>query len=74
MRSVLKSLVRLYQVLLSPVIGGRHRCRFFPRCSDYAIEAIDSFGAFKGSVVALKRIMKCNPFSAGGHDPVNAVE
>ena len=45
-------------------------CRFHPTCSQYAIEAIEKYGAFKGSAMAAKRIVRCNPFNKGGYDPV----
>ena len=46
------------------------RCRYTPTCSQYAIEAIETHGAFKGSFLAIWRILRCNPFSKGGYDPV----
>ncbi|SDN10815.1 membrane protein insertion efficiency factor YidD [Vreelandella arcis] len=60
--------VRLYQYTLSPLLGPR--CRFWPSCSSYAIEAIQVHGPLKGTWMAFKRIMKCHPGSAGGMDPV----
>jgi putative membrane protein insertion efficiency factor len=45
-------------------------CRFHPTCSQYAIEAIEKYGAFKGSAIAAKRIVRCNPFNKGGYDPI----
>lgn len=45
-------------------------CRFYPTCSQYAIEAIEKYGAIRGSFMALKRILRCHPFHPGGHDPV----
>lgn len=61
-------LVRLYQVALSPILGGQ--CRYFPSCSVYAIEALEKYGAARGSWLAVKRIGRCNPFRPGGYDPV----
>jgi hypothetical protein len=61
-------LVRAYQVLLSPLLGAN--CRFYPSCSQYMIEAIRRHGAFRGIAYGTWRILRCNPFSAGGHDPV----
>ncbi len=61
-------LIRGYQRYISPRFGGV--CRFRPTCSQYAIEAIETHGAFKGSFLALWRILRCNPFSRGGYDPV----
>jgi putative membrane protein insertion efficiency factor len=61
-------MVRLYQYTLRPVLG--HDCRFTPRCSDYAIAALRAHGAARGSALAVKRILRCNPWHAGGDDPV----
>ncbi|MCC6127811.1 MAG: membrane protein insertion efficiency factor YidD [Chlamydiae bacterium] len=59
-------LIRLYQLASSPFFGSC--CRFFPSCSEYAAECIQNKGAFKGSWLALKRILKCHPFHRGGSD------
>ena len=61
-------LIRIYQICISPL--HRPCCRFTPTCSVYAIEAISKYGPFKGSLLAIKRIFKCNPFHEGGYDPV----
>ena len=68
MSSALIALVRVYQILLSPLLGAN--CRFSPSCSQYAIEAIGKHGAIKGAWLAVRRIMRCQPFHAGGFDPV----
>jgi uncharacterized protein len=68
MRHVLKILIRAYQLGLSPLLGPR--CRFYPSCSHYAIEAIESHGALRGSWMSAKRICRCHPFNPGGFDPV----
>ena len=60
--------IKLYQILLSPLIGPS--CRFNPTCSNYAIEAINKHGPFKGFWLAIKRISKCHPWGDSGHDPV----
>ena len=60
--------IRLYQMVLSPVLGGN--CRFHPSCSHYGYEAIALHGAGKGSWLAVKRIGRCQPFHEGGFDPV----
>jgi putative membrane protein insertion efficiency factor len=65
---LLKGLIRLYQLLLSPFWGAQ--CRFHPTCSCYAMEALDKHGAFKGTGLALYRILRCNPWADGGLDPV----
>jgi len=68
MKTVCLFLVRAYQVLLGPLLGGN--CRFYPSCSHYASEAIERFGARRGSWLALRRLLRCHPFSAGGVDLV----
>jgi putative membrane protein insertion efficiency factor len=68
MRHVLKILIRAYQLVLSPLLGPR--CRFYPSCSHYAIEAIESHGALRGTWMSAKRICRCHPFNPGGFDPV----
>ncbi|GHC20140.1 hypothetical protein GCM10010082_09950 [Kushneria pakistanensis] len=68
LRKVLVGLVRCYQYVISPLIGPR--CRFWPTCSQYAIEAIQLHGALRGGWLALKRLLRCHPFCAGGVDPV----
>ncbi|MDP2158454.1 MAG: membrane protein insertion efficiency factor YidD [Nitrospirota bacterium] len=61
-------IIRLYKYMISPFFPSS--CRFTPSCSSYAIEAIGKYGALKGSVLAARRIMRCNPFHEGGFDPV----
>ncbi len=68
MKKLLISLIRFYKAALSPYLGSR--CRFTPTCSNYAIQAISKHGAFKGTGLALWRILRCNPFGKGGYDPV----
>jgi putative membrane protein insertion efficiency factor len=60
--------IRIYQKVLSPLMGGN--CRFHPSCSHYGYEAIEVHGAAKGSWMAIKRIGRCHPFNEGGIDPV----
>jgi putative membrane protein insertion efficiency factor len=67
-RLVLITLVRAYQVALSPVLGGA--CRYYPSCSHYAIEALERHGAWRGGWLAVRRILRCHPFRPGGFDPV----
>ena len=66
--SVLVSLVRAYQVTLSPHLGNC--CRFTPSCSNYCIEALRVHGVFKGCWLTFKRLMRCRPFGPSGYDPV----
>ncbi|NBU59997.1 MAG: membrane protein insertion efficiency factor YidD [Betaproteobacteria bacterium] len=68
MRRVLILLVRLYQWLLRPLIGAH--CRFYPTCSAYAVEALHRHGAWRGSVLTVRRLCRCHPYNPGGFDPV----
>ena len=68
MKTVLIKGIRFYQKYLSPL--KRVHCPYTPTCSQYGLEAIQKYGAFKGSLLALWRILRCNPFSHGGYDPV----
>jgi len=61
-------LIRIYQILLSPLLGAS--CRFTPTCSQYGLEAIQKYGSFKGGWLTVKRIGRCHPWGAHGHDPV----
>ncbi len=65
-RKILISLIRAYQLCISPRIG-KH-CKFYPTCSEYTIQAVDKYGIIKGSLLGIIRILKCNPFSKGGVD------
>ena len=68
MSRLLIGLIRLYQVLLSPYLGGN--CRFEPSCSTYCIEAVQTPWRRTGSGLGLRRLLRCHPFRAGGYDPV----
>ncbi len=61
-------LIKGYQLLLSPILGGS--CRYTPTCSQYGVEAIRRYGPFKGGWLTLKRIGRCHPWGGHGHDPV----
>ena len=68
MKNILIAMIRFYQKFLSPL---KHtRCPYTPTCSQYGLEAIQKYGPFKGSLLACWRILRCNPFSKGGYDPV----
>ena len=70
--AILKGVIRLYQLTLSPIFGGS--CRFDPSCSAYAIEAIDRHGAWRGARLAGARLLRCHPFGSAGYDPVPDVD
>jgi hypothetical protein len=63
--------VRFYIVFLSPIFGGA--CRFYPSCSNFAYEAVSRHGAWRGGLLAMKRLLRCHPFTQGGFDPVPEV-
>ena len=68
MKQFVTSAIRFYQRQISPL--SPPRCRYIPTCSEYALEAVEKYGAVKGSWLAAKRILRCNPFHKGGYDPV----
>lgn len=68
MKKILIWLIRFYQKNISP--AGGPCCKYYPTCSQYGIEAIEKYGAIKGGLLAVWRILRCNPFSKGGYDPV----
>lgn len=69
MKRILIGLIKFYQRYVS-VLKKHATCKYYPTCSQYAIEAIRKYGAFKGGILAIWRILRCNPFSKGGYDPV----
>ena len=68
MKNLLLAAIRFYRRNISPARPSC--CRFIPTCSQYALEALEKYGAVKGSWLAFKRILRCNPFHKGGYDPV----
>ena len=68
MKYLLVSLLRAYQYAISPFLG--RRCRYYPSCSEYAVEAVEKHGAIKGGWLGVKRVCRCHPWHPGGYDPV----
>ena len=68
MKNLLIMIIEFYQDWISPLKPPT--CRFVPTCSNYAITAIEKYGALKGSILAIKRLLKCHPLHKGGYDPV----
>lgn len=68
-KALFVGLIRAYQLILSPGLPGR--CKYYPSCSEYALQAVKEYGALRGSVLAGWRILRCNPLSYGGYDPVS---
>lgn len=68
MKKIILSMIKFYRKYISPL--KRPCCRFYPTCSQYAIDAICKYGVLKGGYIAIKRILRCNPFNEGGYDPV----
>ena len=60
--------IKIYKFLVSPLLGDS--CRYYPSCSDYSIEALKTYGFFKGLFLSIKRILSCHPWGQGGFDPV----
>lgn len=67
-KSLFIGLIRAYQRYISPLKPPS--CRFYPTCSSYGIQAIEKYGAIRGTFMTIKRILKCHPFHSGGYDPV----
>ena len=68
MKKIMLWSIRNYQKYLSPL--KTTRCPYYPTCSNYALQAVEKYGALKGSILAGWRLVRCNPFSHGGYDPV----
>ncbi len=68
LRSIASLPIRVYQRLISPALGSR--CKYYPSCSQYGVDAIARFGILRGVVLAAWRLLRCNPWSDGGFDPV----
>ena len=68
MKKILIGMIKLYRKYLSPLKSTK--CPYYPTCSQYGLEAIEKYGALKGSLLAVWRILRCNPLCKGGYDPV----
>ena len=68
MSFLILKIIRVYQKHLSPLLGPS--CRFHPTCSEYALQAIETYGVFRGGFLAIKRVLKCNPWGGSGADPL----
>ncbi|NJO77795.1 MAG: membrane protein insertion efficiency factor YidD [Cyanobacteria bacterium RM1_2_2] len=68
MKPLLLSLIRLYRAAISPLFPPT--CRFHPTCSQYALEAVERYGAWRGGWLAIRRVLRCHPLHPGGYDPV----
>ena len=72
MRKILIKLIEKYQKNISPILSGRGiNCKYYPTCSEYTKQAIKKYGCFIGIIKGFIRILKCNPFSKGGYDPLD---
>ena len=71
MKQIMINIIKIYKKHFSIYFEKAGiRCKFYPTCSEYAIQAYNKYGFFKGSFLVIKRILKCNPFSKGGYDPL----
>lgn len=71
MKKILILLIKIYKKILSPIINYFGvKCKYYPTCSEYTMQAIEKYGTIKGCFLGIKRILKCNPFSKGGYDPL----
>jgi len=71
MKKICIYLIEWYQKNISNFLKNRNiRCKYYPSCSEYTKQAIEKYGVIKGSILGIKRILKCNPFSKGGYDPL----
>ena len=71
MKKIFILIIKIYKKTISPILSymGVH-CKYHPTCSEYTMQAIEKYGAIKGLFLGIKRILKCNPFSKGGYDPL----
>ncbi|MGI6286480.1 membrane protein insertion efficiency factor YidD [Neomoorella humiferrea] len=67
-KKIMIASIRFYQIFISPVLGKK--CRFYPSCSQYTIEALEKYGILKGCYLAVRRLIRCHPWHPGGYDPL----
>lgn len=71
MKKILIFFIKIYKVVISPVFEYLGiKCKYYPTCSEYTKQAIEKYGSIKGIFLGIKRILRCNPFSKGGYDPL----
>lgn len=71
MKKILIKIIEWYQKNISGILESKNiRCKYYPTCSEYTKQAIEKYGAIKGSILGIARIIRCNPFSKGGYDPL----
>jgi uncharacterized protein len=68
LKKVVIAILKTYKKVISPILPDS--CRFYPTCSEYAMQAVGKYGVLKGSIKSIYRILRCNPFNKGGYDPV----
>ena len=71
MKKIFLAMIRFYQLVISPITPPC--CRYIPTCSQYALEAIERYGPFRGGLMAVRRVLRCHPFHPGGYDPVKSL-
>lgn len=71
MRNILIFFIKIYKRFISPIFTFFGiRCKYYPTCSEYMIQALEKYGVFKGAFLGFRRLLRCNPFSKGGYDPL----
>ena len=71
MKKILINFIKFYKKNISLWLESKNiKCKFYPTCSDYTIQAVEKYGALKGTILGIYRILRCNPFSKGGYDPL----
>ena len=71
MKNLILCFIKLYKKFISPIFKMMGiECKYYPTCSEYMVQAIEKYGVFKGGILGFKRLLKCNPFSKGGYDPL----